>query len=334
MGILWFAALALVGWFLREKSQRRQHAVPGGHRPDIDLPHEQEWELWHNALSLCSKKTRVCLAELGIEYKSHPIDLVETGSYENIGRRYLAVHPGGILPLLVHDGHPIYESHEQIRYAAAHAPPSAASLVPADPALAAEMEKWIDRSSLVGDDPIAGMRESAGNAAPGLTVPLFAAMMEEIPYVRVLEGLLFHRMRQRPMMFLAFKRAGIRNLHKLGPAAKIIGQCRAAMHAHLDAFEAQLEKTGGPWLLGETFSNADVSWMVIFDRLREGDSIHVFVGDGKRPLATAWWERWQARPSYRLAILEHAHPTVTRGIERLKAAKAESPELRIALEGS
>ena len=66
----------------------------------IDLPYEQEFELYHNALSLCSMKTRACLAELRIPYASHPIDLIETGCYENIGRDFLAVNPGGTVVIV------------------------------------------------------------------------------------------------------------------------------------------------------------------------------------------------------------------------------------------
>jgi hypothetical protein len=134
-------AAAGVGWWAWEKRHRRAHPVPAGLQKDVDLPYEQEFELYHNALSLCSMKTRVCMAELGIPYESHHIDLIETGSYENISRPFLAVNPGGTVPLLVHGGHPIYESHEQIRYAAQYTPPGGPSLVPDDPELRAEMER-------------------------------------------------------------------------------------------------------------------------------------------------------------------------------------------------
>lgn len=326
------ALLGLASWYLYEKSQRKTFAVPPGLQAEIALPHEDEWELYHNALSLCSKKTRLCMAELGLPYRSHHIDLVETGSYEVLGRRFLAVNPGGTVPVLVHRGHPIYESHEQIRYAAENAPAGAKALIPEEPALLSEMQVWIDRSSLFGDDPIAHASESAGNAVPGLTVPLFAAMMEEIPWSRPLEGLLFHRFKQRPLMFLAFKRSGIAKLAEMGPAKAAIQRCLREMHRHLDALEQQLEKTGGPFILGEPYTLADVSWTVIFDRLREADSIHAFTDDGKRPAVTAYWERLRGRPSYREAIEEHDHPVVKRGLERIRAAKQKNPELRRALE--
>jgi len=159
-------------WWLWEKSRRVTHPVPEGHRPDIALPHDHEFELYHNALSLCSMKVRFCLSELGIAYASHPIDLIETGAYENIRPAFLSVNPGGTVPVLVHRGHPVFESHCQIRYAAAHAPAGTPALTPSDAALRAEMERWIDLSSIT-HDPLEHGDESAGNAVPGLTLPLF-----------------------------------------------------------------------------------------------------------------------------------------------------------------
>lgn len=330
--LLLFVPIAgLIGWYAWERSHRQTRAMPPGLQTDIEIPHSAEFELYHNALSLCSKKTRVCLSELGIDYVGHHVHLIETGGYENIGREYLKVNPGGILPVLVHEGHPVYESHEQIRYAADHAPPGAPSLVPDDPALEAEMQRWVDKSSLEGDDPLENVKDSAGNAVPGLTVPLFASMMETIPVHWIFEGLLFHRLKMRPVLFLAMKARGMSGL-KSGPALKAVKRCGRAMATHLDDFEAQLEKSGGPWILGESFTLADVSWVVILERLREADSLHVFLGDGKRPAATAWWERIRQRPSYRVAILDHGHETVDAGLERLRAAKAADPELCAALE--
>ena len=224
--------------------------MPGGLQPDIEIPHVREFELYHNALSLCSMKARVCMAELGIPYESHPIDLIETGCYENIRPAFLAVNPGGTVPVLVHDGHPVYESHEQIRYAAAHAPPGSPALVPEDPGPREEMEHWIDRSSLT-HDPLNHGDESAGNAVPGLTLPIFAAMIDRISAWKVFEGLLFHFDKMRPGIFLVLKLRGLGKLASLKPAMKVLARSRKQMAVHLDALEEQLEKRGGPWILGE-----------------------------------------------------------------------------------
>ena len=107
--------------------------MAGGIHTDISLPHTDEYELYHNDLSLCSKKVDACMAELEIEYKSIQIELIETGYYENISRHFLAVNPSGLVPALVHNGHPIYESHEIIAYLAQQkAGSNTNTLVPSD----------------------------------------------------------------------------------------------------------------------------------------------------------------------------------------------------------
>lgn len=335
MTVLVFLFVVLAGavaWWGWENSRRRTHPVPHGLQKQIELPHEREFELYHNALSLCSMKSRLCMSELGIPYESHHIDLIETGAYENIRRDFLAVNPGGTVPVLVHDGHPVYESHEQIRYAAQHAPPESPCLVPEQPALREAMEHWIDRSSLT-DDPIAHGDVSAGNAVPGLTLPLFATMVEQIPYWKIVEGLLFHFDKKRPVLFLALKWLGIARIERAGPAAKILARSRQQMGAHLDALEKQLGESQGPWILGEDFSLADVSWLVILERLRQADCVHVFMAEERRPECAAYWTRLQNRAGYREAILDHSHPTIDHGTRRLQEAKSADPALRALLEG-
>ena len=332
LGVMLLALGVGIAAWAWERSRRKRHPVPAGHRLEITLAHEQTFELYHNALSLCSMKTRVCLAELGIDYRSHPVDLIETGAYQNIRPHFLAVNPAGTVPVLVHDGHPIYESHEQIRYAAAHAPAGSPSLVPEEPALREEMERWIDRSSLT-EDPLAHGDESAGNAVPGLTLPLFAAMIDRIAWWKILEGLIFHFDKLRPVLFLALKLRGLEKLGSLPPVMKALERSRRQLAVHLDTLERQLLVRGGPWILGGAFSLADVSWLVIFERLRQVDGLDIFLGDGRRPLCTAYWERLRARPSYREAILDHSHPTIAHGTRRLRDAKSASPALRLVLEG-
>lgn len=300
--------------------------------PGIDLPHEQEWALWHNSFSLCSKKVRVCLAELGLPYSSHEIELVETGWYQNVTAEFLAINPAGTVPVLVHDGHPIYESHDQIVYAAEHAGERGKALLPTEPALRAEMDSWVDASSLVGD-PLEGGAARAGHCVPGLTIPLFATTIAAIPVREILKGFRRHPDRKRPFFFLLLKAFGVTGLPRLRPVVEMIRRSRDQMALHLDRVSAQLERSGGPWLLGEPFTLADVSWMVVLDRLVEADWERVFWAEGQRPLVAAWWERLKGRESFRAAVESMRCPNVRDGIAALAAAKMQDAALREALEG-
>jgi len=330
---MWIIGLGVVGlllgWYLWELQHRQTRAMSGGLHPDISLPHEQEWELYHNDFSLCSKKTRVCLAELGIPYKAHHIDLIETGSYETLSRNFLKVNPAAILPVLIHNGNPIYESHDQLGYAAAHsANPNL--LVPTDPGKRELMEHWVHKSSIFGDNPLDAIDESAGNAVPGLTTPIFAAMVKHIPTRRIFTGLLFHRLKIRAVFFLALKLFGLKNLPKMKPIIKLLRASKKAMHTHLDELEAALAKTGGPWITGEQFTLADVGTMVIFERLREGDFLSEFLVED-RPRVNAYWQAQKARPSYMAGVANHTHPRVTRGTKEIVDLKNTNPLFRSAM---
>jgi len=323
---------AAVFWWVVEKCRRKTYAVTPGFRAEIELPYEEEFELYHNALSLCSMKSRLCMSELAIPYKSHHIDLIETRCYENIRPRLLEVNPAGTVPVLVHKGHPIYESHEQIRYAAAHAPASSPSLVPGDPKLREEMEAWVDRSSLT-EDPINHGDEGAGNAIPALTLPLFCTMIEKISFLKIAEGLLFHFDKRRPLLFMTLKIVGIERIDRMKSAIKIVSRGRKQMARHLDELEQKLGLSGGPWILGETFSLADVGWLVIFERLVQADILHVFLADGQRPQCASYWIHLQGRRGYREAIVDHRHPITIHGTRRLQEIKRDNPAIRLCLEG-
>jgi glutathione S-transferase len=305
-------------------------APSGGLHPEIALRHTQEWELYHNSFSLCSKKVRVCLAELAVPYASHPIHLIETGAYENVSRRFLAVNPAGTVPVLLHHGHPVYESHEQIRYAAEHGG-RGGELLGRDAASQQLIARWIDCASLVGD-ATQGTERRAGHCIPGLTFPLFATMVRHIPYREIARGLLTHPNKERPLFFALLKLRTVRGLPGIPPAMRLLRRSRRDMAAHLDALAAHLALRGGPWIAGDRFTLADVSWLVILDRLVEADWADHFWGEGRRPAIAAYWDRLRARPSFASAIEDVRAPVTRQGIADLAAAKRAEPALRAALE--
>lgn len=300
---------------------------------EISLPHEEEWELYHNSFSLCSKKVRVCLAELGLPYSSHHVHLIETGAYENVSRAYLAVNPAGLVPVLVHNGHPVYESHDQIVYASDHAGGRGAELLPRDATTKALVERWVDCASIVGD-AMQGSERRAGHCIPPLTFPIFATMVRYIPYREILRGLLTHPNKERPLFFATLKWRTVHRLPGLAPVMRILRRARDHMQAHLDTLARQLESHGGPWIAGDQFTLADVSWVVILDRLVEADWNAYLWGRNQRPTIAAYWQRLTDRPSYRSEILAMRCPNTLRGIADLKTAKTDDSTLRHALESA
>ena len=64
-------------------------------------------ELYHNGMSTCSQKVRFCLAEKGLDWTDHHMDL---RAGEQHLPDYLRINPNGVVPTLVDDGRVIIES--------------------------------------------------------------------------------------------------------------------------------------------------------------------------------------------------------------------------------
>ena len=106
---------------------------------DIRTKEVLDWKgvhLFHFMGSSCSQKTRIFLAEKGVDWESHHIDLP---GFENFTEWYLGINPRGLLPALVHDGAVHIESNDIMRHvdAAFDGP----KLFPDDPEEAAYMEE-------------------------------------------------------------------------------------------------------------------------------------------------------------------------------------------------
>ncbi len=319
-------------WFLWEKQHRKTHTMAGGIHKNITLPHEQEFELYHNALSQCSKKVRICLDELKIPYKGHHIHLIETGYYETLSRHFLKVNPAAILPVLVHNGHPVYESHDILAYAAAHSS-TPQLLVPESSEKQKEMQYWVDKASFIGDDAEAGIKVSAGYCSGFLSVPMFAAGMTFIPLRYPLIGLLFHRLKFRAVLFSLFKITGLKGLTKVTPIMRKMAAARDYMHKHLSELEHQLNQEG-PWIMGDQFTLADVSWMGVLERLREADWEVYYLSEQQYPKLEQYWKQLKGRKSYQTAILDNGHHSIDKSLQLIKDTKERNPKMVEIFENS
>lgn len=320
-------ALALVVWFAVEKSRRKTHSVKGGLQPNITLPHTAEFELYGNAFSHCSRKTRLVMAELAIPYTHIPIDLIETGSYQTLSREYLQINPSGLIPTLVHNGHPVYESDDILAYATAHASPGAPSLVPTDPALRARMQSWIDFANLSSAAPTADMEKRIGACVPPLTLPLFITAIRYIPLNRIVFGFLFHPDKMRPAFFTASKLLGLKRMLALEPIRRMIGNGNRFMAAHLARIDTALGESGGPWILGPQFTLADITLACVLLRLDETGFLENFMRDGKLDRLRTYHDRLRTRPSWQAAILNVTHPIIEQAKSDLALARKNDPQI-------
>ncbi len=331
MPLLAYILIALIGfglvWFIVEKRRRRTHPVQGGIDRSISLPHSEPLELYSNSFSHCSRKCRLVLAELGLAAKHHSIDLIETGWYQTISPAYLKINPSGLVPTLVHNGHPIFESDDILAFAAKLAGPDAPNLIPDSAELQSRMQDWLDFCTISSADAMDGMEAKAGACIPGLTLPMFVSTIQYVPLRNILVGFLFHFDKKRPALFTAAKLLGLRRMMTLKPLLQMMHQSRDHMRAHLQTLENALAKADGDWILGDQFSLADITLSCLLLRLDETGWLTWFEQTAHIEQVTDYYRRLQARPAWTEAISDHAHPIVTRAKIDLSSAVDADPSL-------
>jgi glutathione S-transferase len=94
-------------------------------------------ELYHHGSSVCAAKVRFALAEKGVAWSGHYIDVL---AGEQFRPDFLALNPKAMVPVIVHDGKVIAESTLICEYAESvfSGPP----LYPRDPYLAYQARLW------------------------------------------------------------------------------------------------------------------------------------------------------------------------------------------------
>lgn len=338
MAVVWAIALALclfgVFWVVKERSRRRVHDVVGGRDPTVLLPHSSEVELYSNDFSHCSRKTRLVLDELGIAVRHHSVDLIETGWYETISPAYLKINPSGLVPTLVHHGHPVFESDDILEYAQTIAGPSAPQLTPHDPDRREKMRYWLDFCAISSGNAMANMESRAGACIPGLSLPMFVACIQHVRLRRILVGFLFHFDRKRPALFTASKLLGLRLMMSIKPVRTLMHTSRDHMQAHLKALNSELQSHRQPWILGDTYSLADITLACLLLRLEETGWLRWFEQVEEIPEVTEYFERLKSRPAWKSAIQRRRHPIVAKAEIELRNAVQSDSDLKILIYGS
>jgi glutathione S-transferase len=226
--------------------------------------------------SVCCQKVRITLREKGLAWEAVRVDLFKAEQYDP---KYLKLNPKGLVPTLVHEGNAIAESTLICEYLddAFPEPP----LNPADAGGRARMRMW---SKFVDEGLFEGVTELSFSA-------MFRERMKNMP----------EEIRQ-----VRFRNIGDPRRHDRFMSTYELGvQSPFVLHA-IGAYERAfkyMEETlaeGGPWLLGEQVTLADINMMPFVARLAYLGLLDVWVAD--RPHIKAWWERVQQWPSFKTGL--------------------------------
>ena len=200
-------------------------------------------ELYHSGLSTCSKQVRLALAEKGLPYVSRYIELHH---HAQLSTAYLNLNPWGVVPTLIHDGHPIVNSAAINEYLEDVFPDR--PLRPSDPAARGRMRLWTWAADMV--------HPALQNATYEGMLKEKMADLEPAEIERLLLRMPAPERRERVRRIVGggFDRSEIE--HAFERLGFVIGR-------------AEADLADGPWLAGETYSLADIGMLAIVHRLIE-----------------------------------------------------------------
>jgi glutathione S-transferase len=239
-------------------------------------------ELYHHGTSVCAAKARIVLAEKGLAWTGHYVDILKG---EQFAPDYLNLNPKHVVPTLVHDGNVVRESTLIGEYIddAFPDPP----LKPAAPLDRVAMRMWTKRldEELHPATGIVTYAISHRHAVIANGPAAVDAWVNNVPAAE--------RARRRQRL-----EAGIED-----------PEAMAALRVYdrfLGDMETQLARTR--WLAGDTFSLAEVGVIPYVNRL---DMLQLSgLWTARRPRLSDWWQRVKARPTFVPALLNYVPPAL------------------------
>ncbi len=230
-------------------------------------------ELYNFSQSTCSQKVRICLAEKNLAWVDHRL---VSKNHDHLSDWYLKLNPNGVVPTLLHDGRPVFESSVILQYLdQIHAEPS---LVPDNAYDQAQMRAWLTYVDMVITPAVRFPSFQFG----GL-LKKFQAMSDEefdaTTGARPVKSAFYKKMNKDT----GFSEA------ELAVAYEDVRKTAARMDRLFDEY-------GGPWLMGERYTLADIAVAPLLDRIEDLGLELLWEED--YPRVGAWLRRIQARSAY------------------------------------
>jgi glutathione S-transferase len=256
--------------------------------------------LYHFDRSTAAQKVRLSLAEKGLAWESRYVD-PSLGKRDQHDAEYLKLNPRGVVPTLIHDGMVIRESQVILEYLEDAFPTP--SLRPASPLARAQMRLWtklIDESVHVDSRTIGqcvAMRFVTLEADPATLKKHYDAMPEEV------------------------RRDNDRINNEAGLDSPLLP---GALRRFKQMF-GDIERTlaNSPWLVGDSYSLADISMVVYANRL-ETFQLSALLDD--MPKLKGWLARIKQRPSFAEAVVKWGD---TSSPARMRHGREAFPKVKV-----
>jgi glutathione S-transferase len=228
--------------------------------------------LYNAPQSTCSQRVRFVLNAKKISFAEIKLDLL---AGDQLKPDYLALNPNGVVPTLDHDGAVVIDSSVIIEYLD-EVVPTPESFTPRDPVTRARMRALM---RFIDEMPAAAVRVPTFNLA---FLPRFAAMSEE-------EFLAFAESKPLRKEFML-------TMGRKGFPQKEMDAATQRLRRTYERMDSEIEKSGGPWLLGEEISLADIALMPAIVRMADLGQETAWQD---LPRVERWYDAIRAHPAFR-----------------------------------
>ena len=228
------------------------------------------YKLYNAPQSTCSQRVRFVFNSKGLPFEQVNLNLL---AGDQLKPDYLKLNPNGVVPTLDHDGRIVIDSSAILEYLDEVEPEQ--SLTPEDPVKRAHMRALMH---YIDEMAAAAVRVPTFNLAflPGfqkMSAEDFSAMAESKPL-------------RREFMF---------TMGQAGFPKQEMDAALQRLRRSWERMDAEIEKSGGPWLMGKEITLADVSVMPALVRMDD-----LGLADWQDlPRVAAWYDAIRAHPSFK-----------------------------------
>jgi glutathione S-transferase len=233
-------------------------------------------ELYNFSQSTCSLKVRICLEEKGLVWVDRRL---VSKSHDHLTDWYLKLNPNGVVPTLLHNGRPVYESSVILQYLDQIHPET--PLVPGDAYEQAKMRAWL---AFVDAVPTPAVRYPSFQ---------FGGLLKKFQVMSDKE--FDEQINRRPIKSTFYKTMS----RQTGFSNATLEEAYKALRTTAARMDRMFDENGGPWLLGAQYSVADIAVAPLIDRAE--DLGLELLWENTHPRVDDWLKRMQTRPAYRKA---------------------------------
>ncbi|HSG96093.1 MAG TPA: glutathione S-transferase N-terminal domain-containing protein [Afifellaceae bacterium] len=258
-----------------------------------------EFVLYNAPQSTCSQRVRFVLNAKQLAFDEHRLDLF---SGDQLNADYLAINPNGVVPTLVHDGAVIIDSAVIMEYLD-EIRPAGPRFTPEGPVERARMRSMM---RYIDEVPTPAVRVPSYNLA---FLPHFQAMSDK-EFQALAESKPL-----RKEFLLTMGRSGF-------PKKEMDAALDRLMRA-VARMDDWLAESGGPFLMGESLTLADIAVMPVIVRM---DDINLYEIWADKPAIGHWLESIRAEDAYwptyyHGSLLTEKYPHLAKLREERRAAR-------------